>query len=364
MNELTHNDIEAMEIGAAILGTGGGGNPYYGKLHTLSEMKKGGRVKLISLDELDDDALVISVGNIGAPAVSMEKICEGNEIVRAIQAIEEYTGKKIDAIIPVEIGGANGLRPAAIAAIMDLPLVDGDGMGRAFPEMQMTSFSIYGHSSVPSAMSDAHGNTVIFKNLKDEYWLERLARACVVQMGASAGMVEAPMKGSFVKKYAIPNTVTQAINLGQAVINAHKENLDPIKEICRQENGQVLFEGKIIDLERTMSAGFTRGSLKIEGNGVYAEKSASVDIQNENLILRIDQQVACSVPDLIIILDIETGYAITTEVLRYGQKIAVLAIPCHPLLRSDRALKVIGPTAFGYQDIEYKPFNQDNRGYL
>jgi DUF917 family protein len=24
-------------------------------------------------------------------------------------------------------------------------VVDGDGMGRAFPEMQMTTFSIYGH---------------------------------------------------------------------------------------------------------------------------------------------------------------------------------------------------------------------------
>ncbi|MGX9418893.1 DUF917 domain-containing protein [Vibrio sp. WJH972] len=359
MIELTRGDIEAIEIGAAILGTGGGGNPYYGKLHTLAEMEKGGRVQLIGLNELDDEALVVSVGNIGAPAVSMEKICEGNEIVRAIYALEENLGKKIDAIIPVEIGGANGIRPAAIAAIMGLPLVDGDGMGRAFPEMQMTSFSIYGHCSAPSAMSDAHGNTVIFENLKDEFWLERLARACVVQMGASAGMVEAPMKGSFVKQFAIPSTVTQAKNLGLAVINAHKEKLNPIEEICRQENGQVLFEGKIIDLERKMSAGFTRGTLQVEGSGRYIEQTASVDIQNENLILKIDQAVACSVPDLIIILDIETGHAITTEVLRYGQKIAVLAIPCHPLLRSERALKIIGPAAFGYQDIDYVPFNQD-----
>ncbi|MEO9274321.1 DUF917 domain-containing protein [Marinomonas sp. 5E14-1] len=359
MIELTHDDIEAIEIGAAILGTGGGGNPYYGKLHTIAEMNKGGKIQLVSLHELDDDALVISVGNIGAPAVSMEKICEGNEIVRAIHALEDYMGKKVDAIIPVEIGGANGLRPAAIAAIMGLPLVDGDGMGRAFPEMQMTSFSIYGHSSVPSAMSDAHGNTVIFKDLKDEQWLERLARACVIQMGASAGMVEAPMKGSFVKKYAIPDTVTQAKNLGLAVINAHKENTNPIEEICHQENGQVLFEGKIVDLERKMSAGFTRGNLQIEGSGSYVDQVANIEIQNENLILKINQRVACSVPDLIIVLDIETGHAITTEVLRYGQKIAVLAIPCHPLLRSEQALKVIGPAAFGYQDIDYQPFNQN-----
>ncbi|QMV14057.1 DUF917 domain-containing protein [Vibrio spartinae] len=357
MIELTKNDIEALEIGAAILGTGGGGNPYYGKLHAIAEMEKGSKVNLIRLSELDDDALVISVGNIGAPAVSMEKICEGNEIVRAIRAIEEDMGKKVDAIIPVEIGGANGLRPIAIAAITGLPLVDGDGMGRAFPEMQMTTFSIYGHCSVPAAMSDAHGNTVIFKNLIDEFWLERLARACVVQMGGGAGMVEAPMKGRFVKKYAVPGTVTQATNLGLAVMRSHAEKTNPIEEICAHENGKVLFEGKIVDLERNMVAGFTRGKVKIEGSGEFSQSQASIDIQNENLILKINDEVACSVPDLIIILDIETGHAITTEILRYGQKVAVLAIPCHPLLRSEKALEIIGPAAFGYPEIQYVPFS-------
>ncbi|MBF9000609.1 DUF917 domain-containing protein [Vibrio nitrifigilis] len=356
MRELTEKDIEAMEIGAGILGTGGGGNPYYGKLHALNEMRQGAKVRLISLDELDDDAVVISVGNIGAPAVSMEKICEGNEIVRAIRAIEENTGKKVDAIIPVEIGGANGLRPAAIAAITGLPMVDGDGMGRAFPEMQMTTFSIYGHCSMPAAMSDSHGNTVIFKDLIDEVWLERLARACVVQMGGGAGMVEAPMNGAYVKRYAVPGTVTQATNLGLAVMDANKQKLDPIEQICRQENGQVLFTGKITDLERKMAAGFTRGIASLEGFGDFAEQQGSVDIQNENLVFRIGEEVKCSVPDLIIILDVETGHAITTEVLRYGQKVAVLGIPCHPLLRSTRALEVVGPKAFGYPDIEYKPF--------
>ncbi len=359
MQELTEKDIQAIEIGAGILGTGGGGNPYYGKLHAIAEMRRGAKVRLMSLGELDDDALVISVGNIGAPAVSMEKICEGNEIVRAVRAIEEEVGRKVDAIIAVEIGGANGIRPAAIAEIMDLPLVDGDGMGRAFPEMQMTTFSIYGHCSMPAAMSDAHGNTVIFKHLVSELWLERLARSCVVQMGAGAGMVEAPMSGKFVKQYAVPGTVTQARNLGLAVMEANKANLNPIEQICRQENGQVLFEGKIVDLERKMVAGFTRGNLRLEGIANFSNEQASVDIQNENLIFRINGEVKCSVPDLIIILDIETGHAITTEVLRYGQKVAVLGIPCHPLLRSSRALEVVGPKAFGYPDVSYQPFEQN-----
>lgn len=355
MKRLTVQDIEAIEVGAAILGTGGGGNPYYGKLQLLEQLKKGGELNVLSLSELDDDAWVVSLGGIGAPAVSVEKIYQGEELCRAVRALEKETGRKVDALISSEIGGANSMKPMLTAVQMGMPIVDGDGMGRAFPEMQMTTFSIYGHQSAPSAMSDSHGNTVLFTHLTGEVWLERLARACVVQMGGTAGIAEAPMKGSFVKRYAVPGTITQAMTLGYAVIEANAANRDPIAEICRRENGSVLFEGKIVDLERYMVAGFTRGKLRVEGVNGFSGDQASVDIQNENLIFRHNGEVKCSVPDLIVILDLETGHAITTEVLRYGQKISVLGLPCHPLLRSESALQVIGPQAFGYPDVTYRP---------
>ncbi len=41
------------------------------------------------------------------------------------------------AVMSCEIGGANGLEPLAIAARMELPVVDADFMGRAFPELQV-----------------------------------------------------------------------------------------------------------------------------------------------------------------------------------------------------------------------------------
>jgi DUF917 family protein len=61
-----------------------------------------------------------------------------------------------------------------------------------------------------------------------------------------------------------------------------------------------------------------------------------------------------SVPDLIVILDVDTGHAITTEVLRYGQRVAILALPCHPLLRTPEALAVLGPKCFGL-DVTFQP---------
>src|ERR1700688_2125811 len=145
MRYLTESDIEALAIGAAILGTGGGGNPYIGKLRCLQELRCARRIRLISLDDLADDARVLSLGGIGAPIVSIEKLAEGGEGLRALRALEEFCGYKVDALMSSEIGGANALDPIITAAAAGLPVVAGDGMGRAFPEMQMTTISIYGH---------------------------------------------------------------------------------------------------------------------------------------------------------------------------------------------------------------------------
>jgi len=61
------------------------------------------------------------------------------------------------------------------------------------------------------------------------------------------------------------------------------------------------------------------------------------------------------VPDLIMNLELDTGEPITTEILRYGQRVAIIGLPAHPLMKTPRALKVVGPAAFGYPEIAYAP---------
>ncbi|WP_428664087.1 DUF917 domain-containing protein [Reyranella sp.] len=355
MRNLTRDDIEALAIGAAILGTGGGGNPYLGKLRCFEELKKGGEIRLIGLDELADDARVVSVGGIGAPVVGIEKLREGEEFLRAVRAIEEHTGEKADAVIAFEIGGGNSMNPMVTAAQAGIPVVDADGMGRAFPEMQMTTYSIYGQPTAPAALADDKGNVVLIQKGASEKWVERLGRTAAVAMGGSAGSAMAPMSGSFAKRYAIPGTVTQAITLGYAVMEANRLHHNPIETICQRERGVRLFEGKIVDLQRRLEGGFARGEIRIDGLDAHAGSTAMIAIQNEFLVFRRDGKVEVSVPDLILVLDLDTGHAITTEVLRYGQRVAVVGLPCHPLLQTEAALKVIGPAAFGLDDVVFRP---------
>jgi DUF917 family protein len=98
--------------------------------------------------------------------------------------------------------------------------------------------------------------------------------------------------------------------------------------------------------------------VQVAGLDRFAGDQAVVLIQNENLVFSRNDTVEVVVPDLIVVLDSDTGGAITTEMLRYGQRVTVLAIPCHPLLRTEAALAVVGPQAFGLSGISYTPLIQ------
>lgn len=355
LREVTDADLDAIEIGAAILGTGGGGNPYIGKLRCREQLKLGRKIPVIPLAELPDDALVVSLGGIGAPVVGVEKIEEGEECLRALRALEQELDVKVDALISAEIGGANSMEPMLTAAQAGLPVVDGDGMGRAFPEMQMCTWSIYGHREAPGAMADEKGNIVIIRHTPDDVWLERIARHVVVAMGAAAGLATQPMRGDFVKRAAVPNTITQARNLGRAVLDAQARNADPVQTVIEQERGRLLMTAKIVDLERHLKGGFAVGHLSLDGFGDFAGDTGRIDLQNEFLVFWRNGRVEVCTPDLIVVLDSDTGLPITTEMLRYGQRIAVLGLPAHPLMRAPEALAVVGPAAFGYPDITFTP---------
>jgi DUF917 family protein len=352
---LDERDLEALEVGAAILGTGGGGNPYIGKLRTREAIRAGFKLSILPLDRISDDAKVVALGGIGSPLVAHERIKDGAEGLRCIRALEERLDIKIDAIACEEIGGANSMEPLIAAAQAGLPVLDGDGMGRAFPEMQMTTYSIYGHRSTPSVMCDLHGNTVFFDHAVSEIFHEKMARAvCVVQGGAST-LAGAPMSGDFAKRFSIPNAYTNAVALGHAVLDAQKSHSDPIAAILAKQGGKRVFDGKIGDLKRFARGGFTMGEATLSGLDKYSGDAATIMIQNENLIFTRNGVVEVVVPDLIIVLDIDTGTAITTEMLRYGQRVAVIALPCHALLKTPQALEVVGPKAFGFHDVPFYP---------
>jgi uncharacterized protein len=115
-----------------------------------------------------------------------------------------------------------------------------------------------------------------------------------------------------------------------------------------------LLDGKIVDVERRTTGGFARGSVLVEGNGADSGRLLRLEIQNENLVAIEDGIVRASVPDLISVVDATTADAIATELVRYGQRVTVVAFGCDPIWLTPRGLETAGPRAFGY-DFDYTP---------
>ncbi len=346
--------LESIAIGAGILGTGGGGNPYLGKLAARRLLRLGKRIEVISLEELPDDWRLVTVGGMGAPTITIEKISRGTETLDAMRALESYVGRRIDAVIPAEIGGGNSIEPMVVAAHAGIPVVDADGMGRAFPTMPMITYFIYGLSCYPCAVCDEKGNKIVYTEGVDAYWLERLSRSAAVQMGGHAGAAVAYMTGADAKRTAIRDTLSWARALGDRVRAAREAKEEPVAAILEETRGLPLLTGKIVDVERRTAEGWVRGLVRIEGTDADAGSSLEISFQNENLIAWRDGEVVATVPDLICIVNREDGEPITTEMLRYGYRVAVVGIPSSPLLRTPEALAVVGPPAFGH-DLPFEP---------
>lgn len=357
--ELDKQDVEDLATGAALLGTGGGGDPYLGKLMAFSVLERGMKIEIIPPEDVPDDALIIPSAAMGTPTVIIEKISKGDEVVQAFNRLEKFFGKEVFATMPMEAGGLNSITPLTVGAKCGLPIVDADGMGRAFPELQMTTFNVYGVPCSPMTLVDEKGNVVIIDAI-DNTWAEKLARVVTIRFGGTAWIALYPMTGRDMKRASIRHTLSLAWDIGRSIREARAAKSDPIDAILGITKGFRLFEGKIVDVERRIVTGFARGEAKLEGINDDVGSNMVIQFQNENLVAIRDGDIVCSVPDLISILDIDTGLPITTEYLRYGFRVCVIGMPTTEKWRTPEALEVIGPRYFGY-DIDYEPIEEKMR---
>jgi DUF917 family protein len=350
-------DLQDLAVGAAILGTGGGGNPYVGSLLAREAMREHGPVTIVDVGEVPDDALVVPSAMMGAPTVIVEKIPSGDEAVRALHALQEHLGREITHTMPIEAGGLNSMMPFTVAAPLGLPVVDADGMGRAFPEVQMVTATIYGISATPMVLADEKGNCVVLSETRDNRWTERLARAVTVEMGSTAIIAQYPLTGAQLKEAMVPGTLGLATELGRIVREVRAAHGDPVDAVVERLGGRRLFDGKVTDVDRRTVAGFARGQARLDGLHAHAGSELVLEYQNEFLVARVGDERLATVPDLIMVLDTETGEPTTTEDLRYGFRVSVLAAPCDARWRSEGGLRVAGPREFGY-DFDFVPLEE------
>jgi DUF917 family protein len=354
MRYLDAEAIENIATGAAFLGTGGGGDPYIGKMMALSAIEENGPVKLLTPDEIQAADFFLPAAMMGAPSVSVEKFPKGDEFVRVFEKLGKYLGKEtITGTFPMEAGGVNSMIPIVVAAKLGLPLIDCDGMGRAFPELQMVTFHLQGIPATPMAITDEKGNIGILETI-DNQWTERLARVQTVEMGASALVSIYPVSGQQLKDHAVHNIVTLSEEIGKVIRGTFADEKAKKQALLEVTSGFGLFQGKILDVEREVQGGFNLGRVKLSGVNEDAGSNAIIHFQNENLIAEKDGKTIAMTPDLICMVDLETLMPVTTESLKYGKRVQVMGLKANPAWRTAKGIETVGPRYFGY-DLNYQP---------
>lgn len=343
---LRRPELEDLARGCAVLGSGGGGDVELPLLQAGTALEHAGHVRVVSIDDVEPGTLVMPVAGWGAPTVGIEKLGSGREGMLLRDAVERWFGREVGALMAGEIGGGNGVLPFAWAAAMGLPVVDADGMGRAFPEGPQCVMNLAGLSPAPAFFADEHGNVVTISPV-DPDWYERLARTIAVVFGGVVAGAEYVMDGAAVGAATVPGSVTNAVALGRAI---RRDGIDGLLDAGAIK----LVGGKVTDVDRRTTGGFAVGEVIVEGTGEDRGRTVRIHVQNENLLAMEGDTPLAIVPDLITLVDEATGTAVPTERVRFGQRVVALGIACPDVWRGSEGLRVAGPAHFGYE-LDYVP---------
>lgn len=335
-----------------ILGSGGGGNPYMGQLIVEKAIDEWGPITVYSLDELKETDLILAIGVMGTPTVFLEKMLGGQEFLSLIHLVDTQFGKKPTHLMSAEIGGVNAMTPLMQAARLNLPIVDGDLMGRAFPKIHMNLTSLLVEKSSPIFIADEKGNHVLIDCINTQ-WNEKIVRHISLAMGGTGLLALPPLVLQKSRQAIVKGSLSLAKALGKAIAKARQSNEDPVLAGYTQLGGDLIFSGRVTDIQRTITHGFLKGCLTIENN----KNRLEVFFQNEYLIAIKNKEVMSTTPNLICIVEEKSGEGISADEIRFGTQVAVYTAPPDKRWVSQKGLEIISPRCFDY-DIDYKPFTR------
>lgn len=345
--------IEALLLGGAVLGGGGGGSIDVGHRWAMVALERG-RPRLVRIDELAADAPIATVSLIGAPA-SHDRFVTPEDLVRAVQLLQDHLDAPIAGLITSENGGAASANGLVQSAVLGLPVVDAPCNGRAHPTGVMGSMGL---GRVPGFLSrqaavggdPACGRHVELFVAAPLVHADTVVRAAAVEAGGLVAVARNPVPLEYVRQHGAPGALGVALRLGERMIAARpRGGAAAARAIVDHLGGSVLDAAEVSDLQIETRGGYDVGRCRI----------GSLDLTFWNEFMTADRDGARLVtfPDLIVTLDAQCGTPIPTAELVTGQRVIAVAVPrAHLLLgagvRDPDNLRVIEAT-IGVSILEF-----------
>ncbi|GAA0180599.1 DUF917 domain-containing protein [Clostridium sediminicola] len=359
MKYIDYDWVKPLFLGSIFLGAGGGGKTN-NILILLEELfSKNKTLPLLDIDDLDDNKTYASVGLIGSPEILDDFFCSGKEGIIALKKLESITKNKVEGLFTLECAGSNVLYPLLISLLLDIPYIDGDSIGRAFPELQMTTFNLTKKSLSPFIVCNARENIYQF-NDKDNFLLDLNIRSIIGQEENIGFFASCPTKGNSLKRLLIPRTLSLAYSIGK-VFTEYSTYESILSNLIKVTKNSIygasieLFMGEVENIGSVDHKNWQ--SITLKGIKNNKEDIFQILSHNENLIAHKNNSLAVMVPDLISLINLDTLNPICNNDLYKGMQVAVIGTPSPLVWKTKDALNMVGPQCFGYNST-YKSLEE------
>jgi len=349
-------EAEDLLLGASILATGGGGSLRFGLELLRSVLELGGIVQILDLSEFpeNEDGVLVSpyfIGSMGSLGERREEIVR-DMLLRALSVLERELDRKVIGFVASELGGSNTAVPLYASALVNLPVVDGDLMGRAGPELHQSTAHIFGLKVTPSVVISPTGSVVLLKNVASVDDYESIARHVAYISGGWSLVIDTPLTLRDAAKAVVKGTLSFSMKLGRVVKEARAKHLNVVEELVKALDDWRVFDGTISTVNLMDTGRFLEGFIEIQGAG----GKLKIYVKNEYLIATLNDKPIVLCPDLIVLLD-ESGYPVLSNMVREGMRVSVIAARAPDIWRSVKGLELFGPRHFGF-NFEYKPVEE------
>ena len=361
-------EVEDFVRGCTFYGTGGGGDYETGVELLMTQINKGLEVGWVDSLDIKDDEYTICPFLMGSIAPITEATIKEMKtfglleqkydfkdvLALSVKALEKYLNKKVKALVPIELGGANAAACIAAAAENGIVALDGDYTGRAIPEIQQTTPYIFEKSLLPITSCDGWGNMAIIDEAINWQMAERIGKLISAAGYSVCGQAGFMMNGKDTKEIILHGTLTECYELGKMIREEREAGRNPIETVIKKLNGWVLCKGTVTKKEWEDRVGYYWGYHTITGEETYEDTNLKIWYKNENHICWKNDEIFVTSPDMLIVVNAETCEPYTNNKIEEGQKVAVIALKSRDVFRKPRGISVLGPKAFGY-DVEYVP---------
>lgn len=322
---LTRDDVKAAVIGGKFLGGGGGGWEIDGlRLGELAMSQR--QPDLVSIDELDPNDIVITAALVGAPAAKARYV-ETSHFLRTVELLQSQLDRTIAGIITNENGAAATVNGWIQAANFRIPIVDAPCNGRAHPTGVMGSIGLQQVPDYISLQAAAGGKDSDYVELVGRGSLvatSSLIRSASIQAGGLVAVARNPVTAEYVRNHAALGGLSQAIALGYRMLDSQgKGGKTVIRETLSYLDGQSIVQGMVDEAVLRTEGGFDVGTLRI---GDF-----DLTFWNEYMTLDRNGSRLATFPDLIMTVDAQTGFPVTTAEIQVGQFIEVVLVPAQNL---------------------------------